>query len=38
MKIMINDRMFEAVHHFSSGFDYSNRVNSFHGSKYLPKI
>ena len=26
------------VHHFSRGFDYSNLVNSFSGSKYLPKI
>ena len=26
------------VHHFSSGFDYSNLVNSFCGSKYLPEI
>ena len=27
-----------AVRHFSRGFDYSNLVNSFRGSKYLPKI
>ena len=27
-----------AVDHFSRGFDYSNLVNSFRGSKYLPKI
>ena len=26
------------VHHFSRGFDHSNLVNSFRGSKYLPTI
>ena len=28
----------KAVHHFSRGFKYSNLVNSFRGSNYLPKI
>ena len=26
------------VHHFCIGFDHSNFVNSFRGSKYLPKL
>ena len=26
------------AHHFNRGFDYSNLVNSFRDSKYLPKL
>ena len=35
MKIMIN---YQILHQSTKGFDHANLVNSFRGSKYLPKL